>query len=179
MKKLSLIILLVGIVFSSCDQKKEKYDPYKTGAPTENVKTSNSTSFEVDFKNTDSNTKNIHIKLNDANGYDALFDTGCSGMMISSLELIDLIKSGTLTENDYVGQSTVTLADGSQVKHPIYNIRSISLTDKTGVTHTLNDILATVEKNPEANMIIGNSVIDNFAKNHYTVDLKNNVIIFD
>lgn len=166
-------------VFCSCNQKKEKYDPYKTSESKESIDISNETSFEVAYKNTDANTKNIHVKLNDANGYDALFDTGCSGMMISSAELFDLIKSGTITRNDYVGQSTVTLANGLQVEHEMYNIRSISITDKNGIVHTINDILATMEENPAANIIIGNAVIDNFANNHYTVDLKNKVIIFD
>lgn len=179
MRYLFPILFLLGISISSCNQAKDKYDPYNTETSNDSTEITNSSYFEIDFKKTEANVKNIHVKLNDSNGYDALFDTGCSGMMISSLELIELIKSGTLTKDDYVGESTVSLADGSVITHPVYNIRSVSVTDKNGTVHTLNDIYATVAENPGADVIIGNAVIDNLAKNSYTVDLKNKVIKFE
>ena len=164
---------------SSCNQAKDKYDPYNSETPMDSTVVTNNSIFEVDFKNTDANVKNIHVKLNDANGYDALFDTGCSGMMISTLELVELFKSGTLTKDDYIGETYVTLADGTGLTHQVYNIRSVSVTDRSGETHTLRDIRATVTENPAAAIIIGNAVIDNLAKNNYTVDLKNKVIKFE
>lgn len=179
MRYLFSMLFLIGICISSCNQAKDKYDPYNTAAAKDSTDIANSSYFEVDFKKTEANVKNIHVKLNDANGYDALFDTGCSGMMISKLEWAELLKSKTLTKDDYVGESYVTLADGSVITHPVYNIHSVSVTDKNGNVHTLNDIYVTVAENPEADVIIGNAVIDNFAKNSYTVDLKNKVIKFE
>ena len=100
-------------------------------------------------------------------------------MMIATLELVELFKSGTLTKDDYIGETYVTLADGTGLTHQVYNIRSVSVTDRSGETHTLRDIRATVTENPAAAIIIGNAVIDNLAKNNYTVDLKNKVIKFE
>lgn len=179
MRYLFPILFLLGISFSSCNQAKDKYDPYNTGTSNDSTEITNSSYFEIDFKKTEANVKNIHVKLNDAIGYDALFDTGCSGMMISELEKAELLKSKTLTNADYVGESYVTLADGSVITHPVYNLRSVSVIDRNGITHTLNDIYVTVAENPEADVIIGNAVIDNLAKNSYTVDLKNKVIKFE
>ena len=168
-------ILLAVTLFTACEQKKDQYNPYSIKGTTEK-KLKNT--FEVDFKKTESNVKTIHVKLNDKNGYDALFDTGCSGMLISSLEFMELIKSQTITESDYVGVVTSSIADGSKIKNPVYNIRSVTVVDKKGETHVLRDIKATVVDNPGADILIGNSLIDQWAKNSYTIDLTKKVIRF-
>lgn len=169
------IVLIIMLL--SCNSRKNEYDPYTVGGKTKKPETK--AYFEVDFKKTETNVKTIHIKLNDSNGYDALFDTGCSSMLISTLELVELVKSGTLTGNDYVGESVSTIADGTQIKNPIYNIRQVTIVDKDGKPHTLRDIKATVVDNPGADVLIGSAVIDNIAKKQYTVDLKKKVIRFE
>ena len=98
--------------------------------------------------------------------------------MISSLELIDLLKSKTLTQDDYLGETVSSIADGTVIKNDVYNIREITITDKNGQSHTLRDIKATVVDNPGAEILIGSSVIDNLAKKSYTVDLEKKVIRF-
>lgn len=174
MKKI-LVILLAATLFTACENKKEQYNPYAIKSTAEKKQKN---SFEVDFKKTESNVKTIHVKLNDKNGYDALFDTGCSGMLISSLEFMELIKSQTITENDYVGVATSSIADGSKINNPIYNIRSVTVVDKKGEAHVLRDIKATVVENPGADILIGNLLIDQWAKNSYTIDLTKKVIRF-
>ncbi|MBR5480770.1 MAG: aspartyl protease family protein [Bacteroidaceae bacterium] len=174
-RKIVSIFSFATLLFS-CGSNENKYDPYAIASDTTAI---NSSYFEVDFKKTDSNLKTVHIKLNDTNGYDALFDTGCSGMLISSLELIELLKNNTINTDDYLGDATVTIADGTQVKHPMYNIREVKLVDKNGKGHSVRDIVATVVDNPGAEILIGSSIIDNLAKKSYTVDLKKKVIRFE
>jgi len=172
------LLALICVLFASCEQKKKnQYDPYSI-TDVSSKKQSPGAGFEVDFKKTGANLKTIHIKLNDTNGYDAIFDTGCSGMLISALEFRELIKSKTITVNDYKGNVTSSIADGSEIINATYNIRSITVVDKNGKSHTLNDIRATVVENIEAEILIGSSVIDNLAKNSYTVDLNKKVIRF-
>lgn len=174
MKKIC-IILLAAILFAACEKKKDQYNPYAIKSKTEKKQKN---AFEVGFKKTEANLKTIHVKLNDKNGYDALFDTGCTGMLISYLEFMELIKSKTVTDNDYVGIVTSTIADGSQIENPVYNIRSVTVVDKKGEPHVLRDVKATVVKNPGADILIGNSLIDKWAKNSYTIDLTKKVIRF-
>jgi len=172
------LLALICVLFASCEQKKKnQYDPYSI-TDISSKKQSSGAGFEVDFKKTGANLKTIHIKLNDTNGYDALFDTGCSGMLISELEFMELIKSKTITKDDYMGTATASIADGSEITNAVYNIRSITVVDKSGKPHTLNDIKATVVDNIAADILIGSSVIDNLAKNSYTVDLNKKVIRF-
>lgn len=173
-----LPIISVFFLIAACDSKKFEYNPYDL-EDTIKKKQVKTTAFEVDFKKTDYNTKTIHIKLNDANGYDALFDTGCSSMLISSLELAELIKSGTITKNDYMGDSKSIIADGTIIKHPMYKIREIKVVDKKGQSHSVRDIIATVVDNQGADVLIGSAVIDNLAKKSYTIDLEKKVIRFE
>lgn len=176
MKRNIFCLLLVALTIVSCNSKKNEYNPYAIKDTVQ--KKAEKNAFEVNFKKTASNVKTIHVKLNNANGYDAIFDTGCSGMSISALELTNLIKSGTITSSDYVGDEYSTIADGSSVKIPVYNIREVDLIDKNGKVHSVRDIKATVMENIAADILIGSSVIDNFAKKSYTVDLSKKVIRF-
>lgn len=174
----SIILLFLTLFVMSCGSKKDEYDPYAIKQD-KSTEVPSSSSFEVKYTVTPEKLKTIHMKINNANGYDVLFDTGCSGMLISQLELIDLIKSGTISDDDYRRIEPVTIADGSMIKQPVYNIREISVTDTKGQSHTLNDIEATVVNNIGANILIGTSVIDNLAKKSYTVDLQKKIIRFD
>ena len=180
MKTIKILSLLsIFILISSCQSRKNEYDPYalEDKSAKEQVE---SNAFEVDFKKTEANLKTIHIKLNDNNGYDALFDSGCSGMLISTLELADMFKSGTISEkDDFVGYTEISIADGSIVKQPMFRIREVTILDKKGKPHTVRDITATVVYNPVAKVLIGSAIIDNLAKKSYTVDLKKKVIRFE
>lgn len=178
MKTYFSILSLIVLLFVSCDSKKNEYDPYAFEDKS-NKEQHETTAFEIEFKKTDANLKTVHIKLNDVNGYDALFDTGCSSMLISSLELTELFKTGTITEDDYIGDAFTTIADGSKSPQPMYRIKEVKIVDKQGKSHSVRNIIATVVKNPVADVLIGSAIIDNLAKKSYTIDLKKNVIRFE
>ena len=149
MKKV-IYLLVAVLMFCACNSKKNEYDPYKINGKEKKV--DSKSSFEVSFKKTDANLKTIHVKLNN-NGYDALFDTGCSGMLISSLELMELIKTNTISQSDYVGDAISSIADGSQIKNPMYNIKKVTVVDNNGKEHVLTDIQATVVDNIGADIL--------------------------
>lgn len=168
-----LLFIVVPCAICACTSKKE-YNPYEIDGQTERKADS---SFEVKYNQTESNVKTVHVKIN-SNGYDAIFDTGCSGMLISSLEFINMIKANTISGDDYIGEATVSIADGSQIKNQQYKIRKVTIVDSNGKEHELTDVVATVTDNVAANVLIGSSIIDNLAKRSYTVDLRKKVIIF-
>lgn len=139
----------------------------------------NDDSFEIPFKLNPSGVKTIYVKFNDVAGFDAILDTGCSGLTISLQEAYSLAKSGTLTEQDGLGTSYSTVATGQVVANGVYNIHELSIQDTEGRQHTIYDIPATVMQNPTAPILIGNVVLDQFAANRYTIDLNNGVIRFE
>lgn len=171
-----IFLILVTCVMSACNSKKDEYNPYKINGKEKKVESK--TSFEVKYKKTDANLKTIHVKFNNT-GHDVIFDTGCSGVSISSLELDELKKEGTITLADYKGGIENEIADGSKYVVPVYNINKITIVDTKGQEHTLSNVLATVEENPNAVILVGSSVIDNLAKKSYTVDLSKKVIRFE
>ena len=180
MKTLKFIFMMSAVIMlASCDSKKEKYDPYAISGENNKPVVSKS-SFEVPYKKTESNLMTVHVNLNGKNSYDAIFDTGCSGgVSISTLEALDFDKSGTLDDVELISTATSTLADGSEREVVVYELKSLTITDKNGQEHTLTNVPVIIEENLNADIIIGASVINNLAKNSYTVDLKKQVIRFE
>lgn len=166
------------LLLTSCDSKRYKYEPYKREM-SGNKQEISKTTFEIDFKQTEGNLKTIHVNINGNNSYDAIFDTGCSRVLISSLEALEMIKQGTLRKSDFIGTERAQLADGSVTEQEVYNIREITVMDKNGKPHTLRDVAAMLEPNVAASILIGSAVIDNLAKKSYTVDLRRKVIRFE
>ena len=176
--KMTLMLATV-MLLASCNSKRSEYDPYKIeGGKSVKQDVSNKV-FEIDFKQTEDNLKTIHVNFNGKNSYDAIFDTGCSSVLISSMEAMDMIKQGTLKDSDERAPIRVRLADGSIVQQRVFNLREVTVIDKNGKSHTLRDIAATLEPNMTAAILIGSSVIDNLAKNSYAVDLRKKVIRFE
>lgn len=179
MRAKQLSILLVAVMsLIACNSKKSEYDPYAISGGKAKQEVSK-TSFEISYKQTESNIKTIHINLNGNNSYDAIFDTGCSTLLISLQEAMDMLKQGTLSLSDELSPITVQIADGSIAQKRVFNLREVTVMDKNGKPHTLRDIAATLEPNMEADILVGSAIIDNLAKKSYTVDLKKKVIRFD
>ncbi len=173
-----IFLLLALVTLVSCGNKHKTYDPYALDGDSI-VAEAKTNAFTVPYKRTDSNLKTLHVKLNDTNSYDIIFDTGCSSMSISLLEFKDLIKSGTINDSDIIGTQVSQLADGRKIEDLLLNIHSVTLTDSEGREHTLHDIQAVVTENQLAPMLMGSAVIDNFAKRSYTVDTQKKTITFD
>lgn len=182
------IILFVVMAFlvSSCNHRRTSYVPddvYDNDTVLVDEETSveeetESGGFKVAYKSTDNGVKTIHVKLNDAAGFDAIFDTGCSGLLISLQEAMSLVKAGTFTDDDLIGKQQSVIADGGIVENVVFRIKEVTLVDTEGKPHTLYDVPATVVENPGAPMLVGNVVIDQLAEYSYTIDLKNHEIIF-
>lgn len=136
-------------------------------------------SFTIAFEETQSGVKTVHLKFNDTASFNAIFDTGCSGLLISMQEALSLVKAGTLSLSDRIGTQQSSIANGEIMENEVFNIHTVTITDVNGKAHTLNDIPATVANNPGAPVLVGNIVIDQLAKKSYTIDLSRRVIVFN
>lgn len=174
MKRIIPIILIVLTCSCGHNQNRVKYNPYTIS----DNEGSSSNYFEIPFKTHPSNVKTIYVKMNDVSGTDAIFDTGCSGFLISLLEAQELAKHGTLTEYDERDASYSSIADGSVVLNAKYRIGEVSVTDVNGKVHSVGNVTATVVENPRADVLVGNAIIDQLATTSYTIDLVNSVIRF-
>lgn len=104
--------------------------------------------------------------------FEMIFDTGCSGTLISVAEANYLYQKGYLTTDDFLGFSKSQIADGSIVENMIVNLKEVII---DGQIYCEN-VVATVSANNKAPLLLGNEVLNRAAA--YAVDNENQVIIF-
>lgn len=131
---------------------------------------------EVPYRET-GGVKFVHVKVNGV-GWDMIFDTGCSGTLLSLSEARYLVEKGLLVEDDILGFANSQIADGSIVENMVVNLRKVSIIANDGETIDCYNVRATVSNNIEAPLLLGNEVLDNVAYD-YTIDNARKVISFN
>lgn len=179
MKRLVCILLATTLILIGCGSKdKVKYDPYGKGQKvkksTKTVVENRQKGFDVQFTK-EFGVRYIMITMNGVSGVKAIFDTGCSSMSISEMEILSLIKGGTIDQTD-VGQSSVTIADGSERTLPSVRM-NVSITDTKGQSHNAT-VEASVESNLLADVLIGNDIISQMGT-VITIDDNRGIIHFE
>lgn len=115
--------------------------------------------------------KYVNVSVNGF-GFEMIFDTGCSGTLISVAEANYLYQKGYLTQDDIVGVAKSQIADGSIVENMVIILREVVLDGKI----CCPDVTATVSDNNNAPLLLGNEVLNRVAA--YAVDNENRTINF-
>lgn len=131
---------------------------------------SNSNIISVPFKE-QSGVKFVNVSVNGF-GFEMIFDTGCSGTLISVAEANYLYQKGYLTKNDILGVSQSQIADGSIVENMVINLKEVIIDGKI----LCSDVRAIVSANNNAPLLLGNEVLNRVAA--YAIDNQNKTIIF-
>lgn len=165
------IAVLCFFLLSSCGGKKKQsvYIDLDTDVPYGELA-------EVPYRET-GGVKFVHVKVNGV-GWDMIFDTGCSGTLLSLSEAKYLAEKGLLVEDDILGTTHSQIADGSIVENMVVNLRKVSIIANEGVTIDCYNVPATVSNNIEAPLLLGNEVLDEVAYD-YTIDNTRKVISFN
>jgi aspartyl protease family protein len=71
----------------------------------------------------------VPVVINDSVKLDFMLDSGASVVTIPADVAMTLIRTGTLTKDDYLGRETFQLADGRKVPSTILRIRSLKVGD--------------------------------------------------
>ncbi len=103
---------------------------------------------------------------------DFIFDTGASLISISETEAMMMLKQGTITKEDYLGELPFVDANGDISTGVLINLKSVEI---GGIK--LQNIKASVVPNKIAPLLLGQSALERFAK--LTIDHKNNEIILE
>lgn len=160
--------MLLPFSLVGCDNQKTKEAPVQL--PSQGGKRSSRSVIRVPFREQGS-VKLIPVKINGVS-MDMIFDTGSSDVHISLHELQTLVKNGQFSENDVIGSNYSQIADGSIVQNGLVVLRTVSITDNL----TLTDVEASVALNQEAPLLLGNTVLDEYAS--YEIDNDNKTINF-
>lgn len=97
-----------------------------------------------------------------------VFDTGASDVSISNVEANFMLKNGYLTESDFMGKQNFVTATGEIHEGTIINLREVRVGDIV-----LTNIKASVVKNQNAPLLLGQSVFRRFGK----VEVDNNASV--
>ena len=103
-----------------------------------------------------------------------IYDTGCSGLHLSLLELKTLYKNGKFSSDDIIGSSYSQIASGEIVENGTIIIKEVEIGGEEGIV--LHNVEATVALNQEAPILLGNGVLDKLAS--IKVDNVNKTINF-
>ncbi len=176
------IVIFVLLILLSCGGKKGRPAFYDSGgfkadtiADVNSFSKSNQLINESDiisipFKEK-GGVKYVNVSVNGF-GFEMIFDTGCSGTLISVVEANYLYQKGYLTGNDYLGNSQSQIADGSIVENMVFNIKELIIDGKI----RCSDVKATVSANINAPLLLGNEVLNRVAS--YTIDNEHENINF-
>lgn len=183
MKTKYLALLLVATFFVSCDGKKKRPAFYDNGADTIVDSVAYDDDISSDYEQmtdaeiisipfTEKNgVKYVKVSVNGF-GFEMIFDTGCSGTLISVAEANYLYQKGYLTQDDIIGVTQSQIADGSIVENMVINLKEVIIDGKIRCT----DVTATVSSNNNAPLLLGNEVLNRVAA--YAVDNENKTINF-
>lgn len=110
-------------VFSSCasESKKPVYEDIATHEETYDETPVDTNEIVIPFKVVNG-VKYLPVKVNGI-GLEMIFDTGCSGALISSTEANYLYQKGLITDEDFLGVTQLSVADGSVVENAVINLK--------------------------------------------------------
>ena len=181
----SVLSITLIMTLSSCSGD-NKYDPNVNPDTTAIVQKG----FDIPFVEENNGVMSIQIFINGSTGTKALFDTGCSGLLLSGQELKHLDKNNTISWDDLRGVSKSSIADGSESYGLNFSVQ-LTMTDTKGAVHSVQthaDVLIDLAETARqgylvpidnCDALVGNAVLKELAEHSYTVDLENHIIHFE
>lgn len=113
----------------------------------------------------------IPVIINGSLKLNFIFDAGASDVSISPDVALTLIRTGTVTNADFLGTETYKFADGSTAKSKVFLIKEIQLGSKK-----VTSVKASISNSIDAPLLLGQSVLNKFGK--VTIDYNKGVIVF-
>jgi len=119
---------------------------------------------------TESGLLEVPVLLNDVLKINFIFDSGASEVSLSPDVALTLIRTGTVTDNDFLPDQTYMFADGSSAKSKRFLIKKLIIGNQT-----LTNIEASISKSIEAPMLIGQNAMNKLGT--ITIDYDNLILI--
>jgi len=112
----------------------------------------------------------IPIVINDVLRINFIFDSGASEVSLSPDVALTLLRTGTISESDWLPSQTYTFADGSKAKSKRFLIKKLIIGNQI-----LTNIEASISNSIEAPMLIGQNVMQKLGS--VTIDYDNLLLI--
>ncbi len=113
----------------------------------------------------------VPVRFNDMITLNAIVDSGASDVSVPADVVSTLVRTNTITDDDFLGKETYVLADGSKVPSARFRIRSL----KVGSV-TLENVVASIAPQ-EGPILLGQSFLGRFKS--WSVDNERHVLKLD
>ena len=153
-------------------QKRHRYPSLSINRSTHRLAQSSQQELNVIRLKKVSGVYTIPVQLNDAVIVSLIIDSGAADMMLSPKVANILLRSGTLTEDNFLPGQIYRLADGSRKKHMRARLRSVTLGNRT-----FRDVTFSISGSDDSPMLLGQSLLERLGK--YTIDYHNGVLLFE
>jgi hypothetical protein len=114
-------------------------------------------------------TFSIPVQLNNTVTLNFVLDTGAADVAVPADVVSTLLRSGTLTERDFVGSATYVMADGSKIPSPRFVLREVRIGN-----HSVRDVLASASS-ARGQPLLGQTFLSKLP--HWSVDYRRNVLL--
>lgn len=103
-------------------------------------------------------TFKIPVRINGVLELQFTVDSGASDVTVPADVVMTLVRTGTISESDFVGEQTYRLADGSTVRSDTFRIRQLQVGDRT-ITNVLGSVA-----NVNGSLLLGQSFLSRFQR---------------
>jgi len=114
----------------------------------------------------------LPVLINGIVSLNFILDLGASDVSISPDVFAVLIRDGSITESDYIGSETYSLADGTTAKSRVFNLKSLKIGEII-----LKNVRASVSNNIKSPLLLGQSAL--LKLKSYRIDNFNNKLIIE
>ena len=114
----------------------------------------------------------IPLIINGSLKLNFIFDSGASDVSIPPDVTLTLIRTGTISESDFIGTNTYTFADGTSAKSTTFNIKKINIGNRT-----IYNVKAYISASVDAPLLLGQSLLSRLGR--VTIDYTNNTIVIE
>jgi len=100
----------------------------------------------------------VPVRINGVLELHFTVDSGASDVTIPADVVRTLVRTGTISESDFIGEQTYRLADGSTIKSATFRIRQLQVGDRT-ITNVLGSVA-----NVNGSLLLGQSFLSRFQR---------------
>ena len=116
------------------------------------------------------NVYELPVTINNALTLNFVLDLGASDISISPDVFLVLVKSGSITESDYIGNQLYKFADGSSVKSKVFNLKKIKIGNIE-----IENVRASISNSIDAPLLLGQSALKKLGE--YKIDNTRSILI--
>jgi clan AA aspartic protease (TIGR02281 family) len=116
-------------------------------------------------------TFSVAVRLNDSISLNFVLDTGATDVAIPADVVSTLLRTGTLTERDFVGRVTYVMADGSKLPSLRFVLREVQVGNQS-----VRNVVASVSP-IRGDPLLGQSFLSRLPP--WTIDYRRNALVID